>query len=161
MTPEMWNVINIIFGGMFGGGLVTAITLYANRHTRKADVASKLVGAAKQIVDELQEQAQALRDSDVQKTAELTLVRAELAAVKAELIDTKDELRRAIAAQLEQSILVSSMRDTIEHLKIENQSLRQSVQELESENVYLRQQFEKVTGRKIDTGPLKKKRGES
>lgn len=121
--------------------------LVAGRSKNKADAASTLTGAALQMVNELQEQAAISRDVDIQKTAEIATLRAELAAVKADL--------------LEQGVVVATMKSKVAHLEGENKLLRQRVQELESENVYLRQQFEKVTGRKIDTGPLKKIRGES
>lgn len=127
--------------------------LVAGRAKNKADAASALTGAAMQIVNELQD--------------ELKRTREELTAVQAELKETRNELRKAVAAQLEQSVLVSTMRDTIEQFKAENATLRertnhaeQMVDELKKELAVergrvtrLRNQLQKA-GFKPDTGEL-------
>lgn len=117
--------------------------LLAARGKNRADAASTLTGAALQMVNELQEQIRAARDDAIQLTAQLATTRAELS--------------RVTSAQLEQSVLISTMRDTIAQLQAENASLKERIKELVAENELFRTELERL-GHKPDTGPSKRKR---
>lgn len=124
--------------------------LFAQRGKNNADAAASITGAAKVIIDELQEQSRENKENLLQVTAELYETRRELA-------ETKEELRKLTSTQLDQSILISTMRDTIAQLQMENVSLKERIKELTAENELFRNELEKL-GHKPDTGQLKRKR---
>ena len=122
----------------FAGTVAAAVF---SRGKMQAEAENTIGQAYDRLSNQLQEERDAVRSE-----------RDKLAQELAERLTQLNELRQW---QYQTSRLVTALETQVHNLEKENAILRERLHEMKQENAFLRTRFQELTGKTLDTGPLR------